>query len=101
MNRILPFTLVLLVTLLIVNAIPHKLHKRATTFGPCAKGSQLDVTFSPDPLTSGTIATFTIVGTLTPPASNGSQLVISLLDQQQQHIGEPLQADLCTDINNI
>jgi hypothetical protein len=45
------FVLILLATLSIVNAIPHQLYKRETTFAPCPTGSPniIKVSVEPDP----------------------------------------------------
>src|ERR1051325_8741112 len=60
---ILVFTL-LLISLLMVNAVPPQLHKRVTTFEPCSK-APLDVTkIIPDPLVSGKMGEFYVSGTL-------------------------------------
>ena len=66
MNRNFIFVFILLAALSLVNAMPHELRKRTTTFGPCSNLDKpvLDITISPDPIVAGASVTFTVSGTL-------------------------------------
>lgn len=93
------FVFILLITLSIVNAIPHQLYKRKTIFAPCPTGSPniIDVDVQPDPPpTTGTII-ITVSGTLkTGIISAGSQLVSEPIDENGNGIAPPLIDDLCS-----
>jgi len=89
MKQNLILVVILLATLLMVNAIPHHLIKRDTTFGPCnttdptadptaTPPPELTVTVSPDPPVPGQDCTFTITGSAAIAA--GDQLVVSAVD---------------------
>ncbi|CAG8657085.1 6836_t:CDS:1 [Ambispora gerdemannii] len=75
------FVFALLAMICIVNAIPHQLHKRTTTFGPCPvllPLVELSVTISPDPLVSGKTATFFVKGELTSPATKDFLIYVQI-----------------------
>nr|CAG8521111.1 1151_t:CDS:1 [Entrophospora candida]CAG8642904.1 2724_t:CDS:1 [Entrophospora candida] len=72
------FAFLLFATLsMVVNAIPHQLLKRASTFVECptkpgeATSPLLTVTLSPDPVVAGTFDSFTISGALSRPIGKG------------------------------
>src|SRR4051794_30716 len=75
------FVFVLLATLSMVNAIPTKLHKRATIFQPCPDTPVLDVTnVVPDPLVSGIEGNFYVYGKLPHAIPKGSILAALFYD---------------------
>src|SRR5205085_20555 len=93
------FVFILLVTLSIVNAIPHQLHNRATTFLPCNTGeSPLDVTISPVP--GRAVNNITIRGQLSQPVTTGSTISIAFLDANNQLLAKEFILDYCN-IRNI
>jgi hypothetical protein len=97
MNRNLSFIFVLLVILSIVNAIPHKLHKRVVNFGKCPQGGNLlAVAYAPDPLVPGGIANFTVSGEISPPAEANTIIGVVFLDPANNLLSTPIQIDLCT-----
>ncbi|RIA79957.1 hypothetical protein C1645_24848 [Glomus cerebriforme] len=89
---------ILLATLSIVNALPHQLNKRATTFIPCPGNIPfITTTLTPDPPTgAGANELITISGTLPNPVVAGSKLVIGTFDPTGTPIGAPLTLDFCT-----
>src|SRR3954454_276939 len=102
MIRNISFILVLFITLSIVNAIPHKLHKRVINFDPCVEGSFLDITISPDPPIPGGTAKLTVVGPLKPAAKAGSMLAVGFFAAGEDDlVAPPLRVDLCTEIDNF
>src|SRR5437588_6441904 len=69
MNQIFIFVFILLAALSLVNAMPHELRKRTTTFEKCTNSELadvplLDVKISPDPVFDGASMTFTVSVTL-------------------------------------
>ena len=97
-------TFIILVTLLVtfslVNAIPFRLHKRATTFAPCPSGSPtvLTISFQPDPPTPSTTELFTISGTAANEFDQGATFVLELVDTSGNIINPPIPVvqDLCS-----
>ena len=86
MKRDFIFVFILLATLSMVNAIPHQLHKRDTTFNQCLKSdaSLLTVSVSPDPPVPGQTATYTISERQSLPSTG-----------ELKFIGEPIVTELC------
>ena len=82
MKRDFIFVFVLLAILSMVNAIPHQLHKRDTTFIQCPKSdaSLLTVSVSPDPPVPGQTATYTISGKIAKAAPKVPHLLSDLLN---------------------
>src|ERR1700722_4465145 len=74
------FILILLVTLSIVNAIPHQLYKRTTTFGPCQGVPFINVTISPDPVIIGQDITFDVSGRLNEDVPTNPEMYIHFDD---------------------
>jgi hypothetical protein len=101
MKQSLIFVVILLVTLSMVNAIPHQLqqlHKRVTTFSACPSGSpnSLTVTLQPDPPVAGQPEIFTISGTIdTGTLDVGSSITIQALDDGGKPIGTVYRYRLC------
>jgi hypothetical protein len=92
------FVFILLATLSIVNAIPHQLHKRDTTFGACLTGSPnlIKVSVQPDPPPVTGVIIFTISGALkTGSISAGSKLVFNAIDVNGDPFAYPLTYDIC------
>ena len=79
MKQNLIFVFLLLATLLMVNAIPTQLNKRATVFRPCAK-TPLDVIVEPDPPVSGAKAKYYVSGTLKRTIHHNYVLAVLYLD---------------------
>src|SRR5947208_1901809 len=103
MKRDFTFVFILLATLSMVNAIPHQLHKRDTTFNQCLKSdaSLLTVSVSPDPPFPGQTATYTISGELAKAAPVDSAIFIGFFDRssgETKVIGEPIVTDLCSKV---
>lgn len=97
MNRNFIFVLVLLVTLSTVNAIPHQLYKRTTTFDECPKAPSgtvlLNVVLSPDPVVAGQTDTFTITAKFNKDVDANAQIVAAFADPD---VIEPIfQDDIC------
>nr|CAG8486981.1 14820_t:CDS:1 [Entrophospora candida] len=95
------FAFLLLATLsMVVNAIPHQLLKRTTTFSPCLPskpGEQppplLNVILSPDPIVAGKTDSVTISGTLSRPVIDGDFTVVALVGLASKvPIGDPVAA---------
>ncbi|CAB4438366.1 unnamed protein product [Rhizophagus irregularis] len=96
MKHNLILVVVLLATLSIINAIPHQLNKRATSFTTCPSGlspNTFNATLQPDPPTAGDCA-ITATGTFVIP--EGSKLLVQFFDSTANAVGEPLTADICT-----
>jgi hypothetical protein len=92
------FAIILLTTLSMVNAFPHQLDKRATTFVTCPSGSpnQINVSIQPDPPVSNSSLLITVSGTLTTGTIDpGSQFVFRVLDDSGAK-GDPYTMDICT-----
>ncbi|GBB99808.1 hypothetical protein RclHR1_03640004 [Rhizophagus clarus] len=92
------FAVILLVTLSVVNALPHQLLKRDTTFAPCPTGSPnvIEVVVQPDPPPVTGKIDLTITGTLKEGViSMGSQLIIGAIDDNGNPLSKPLVTDLC------
>jgi hypothetical protein len=96
MKQTLILVVILLATFSMVNAIPHQLNKRATTFTACPTGSTypLTVTLQPDPPVAGQECLFNIGGTF--PIDTGSQLVVQPLDSAGNTVDQPITTDICT-----
>jgi len=82
MKQNLILVVILLATLLMVNATPHQLRKRDTVFGPCpadptatAPPGDLTVTISPDPPVAGQDCVFTVGAAF--PVDTPDQLIIA------------------------
>jgi hypothetical protein len=91
------FAIILLTTLSMVNAFPHQLDKRATTFVTCPSGSpnQINVSIQPDPPVSNSSLLITVSGTLTTGTIDaGSQFVFRVLDDSGAK-GDPYTMDIC------
>ena len=92
--------LILLVTYSFVNAIPHRLDKRVTTFVPCASGAgsanPITVTLQPDPPPRGGSVIIIVSGTLnTGTIDTGSTINFQTFDTTGS--GGPIYSvDLCT-----
>ncbi len=92
-----------MVTLSAVNAIPHRLYKRAATvFQKCAKlpcSTFLAVAITPDPPVPGYLCTFDVAGTLGEPIPENSILAIAFLDltdvKNPEFIGPLFSEDIC------
>jgi len=103
MKQNLILVVILLATLLMVNAIPHHLRKRATTFGPCnttdptdptaTPPPELTVSISPDPPTQGADCTFTVAGSIAVAA--GDVLYVATVDSTGAFNLDP-SIDLCS-----
>ncbi|RGB24500.1 hypothetical protein C1646_676339 [Rhizophagus diaphanus] len=82
----------------IVNAIPHQLHKRTTSFSGCANVAPdtpvLSVTLSPDPVVQESTDTFTISGTLKQDITNAYSLYIAFVDDGGNIISNDI-VDIC------
>jgi hypothetical protein len=92
------FVLILLATLSIVNAIPHQLYERDTTFAPCYTGSPniIKVSVEPDPPPANGTMILTISGTLkTGIISTGSRLVLKAIDEAGKLVDDPLVRYTC------
>src|SRR5688500_11194931 len=101
MKRSLIFAIILLATLSMINAIPHQLHKRVTTFVPCPEGSLnvISVQLQPDPPVSDSTLTIMITGTLTSGnIAPGSLLNVGAVDNAGTLIGTAGTLDICTAI---
>ena len=101
MNRNLIFTIIviLLATLSMVNAIPHQLHKRATTFVPCTTGSpnKLAVSIQPDPPVPNGQLLVTVSGTLTTGTiAAGSKIIYQAFDNTGAPLSDQLSSDICS-----
>nr|CAG8633764.1 7122_t:CDS:1 [Entrophospora candida] len=91
------FAFLLLATLsMVVNAIPHQLLKRTTSFNKCPplpSGKQpplLTVVLSPDPVVTGQTDNFTISGTLSRPVADGDLTGAGFFDPVAKIVlGEP------------
>ncbi|CAB4381050.1 hypothetical protein RhiirA5_360058 [Rhizophagus irregularis] len=101
MSRSLVFALILLIMVSIVNAIPHQLHKRTTSFSGCANlppdTPVLSVTLSPDPVVQESTDTFTISGTLKQDITNGYSLYIAFVDDGGNIISSDI-VDICKEV---
>ncbi|RGB36460.1 hypothetical protein C1646_741745 [Rhizophagus diaphanus] len=66
MNRNFTIIFILLVTLSMINAVPHKLRKRETNFNSCLGKDvvPLTVKINPDPPVAKKLESFTVTGTL-------------------------------------
>jgi hypothetical protein len=102
------FTFALLAILCMVNAFPHRLYKRTTTFGECPINNStslllLTVAISPDPVIPQQNTTFTVNGTLTTPITSDLGLVIAFLDSGFGLIDTPfsVQIPLGTAVNVV
>jgi len=101
MRQNLILVVILLATLLMINAIPHHLRKRATTFGPCnitdpttgATPPELTVAISPDPPTQGADCTFTVTGPIAIAA--GDQMYVATVDSTGAFTMDP-SIDICS-----
>jgi hypothetical protein len=92
------FVFILLVTLSIVNAVPHRLHKRNLEFSDCPKGDPLEVDAKPDPTKPGEKNTYEISGKLTKEIPEDSILFIGFVDPKPERlIGDPLTVNFCDD----
>jgi len=111
MKQSIIFVFILLVTLSVVNAIPHNLYKRQnggggdgkTKFLPCPKGDPLTVEMSPNPAEPGKEGTYKISGELTETIPEGSILFIAFVDPSSKPaklIGNPFIQELC-DSDNV
>lgn len=101
MNRSLVFALILLITVSIVNAIPHQLHKRTTSFGACSNVPSdtpvLSVTLSPDPVVQEQTDTFGVSGTLKQDITDGYNLYIAFVDDNGNIISSDI-VDICKEV---
>jgi len=95
------FAFLLLATLsMVVNAIPHQLLKRTTTFGQCPPVSPvqpapplLNVVLSPDPVVAKQTDEFTISGTLSRPVEDGDLTIVAFFDPvAKAPVGDPTTA---------
>ncbi|RIB10847.1 hypothetical protein C2G38_2205041 [Gigaspora rosea] len=84
------FASILLALLLIVNAAPFQLNKRATTFDPCDFGDFIDVNIRTDPPESGKKESYDVSGNLTQGdiTKDISFLFIVYLGEEEQ-LGTP------------
>lgn len=98
MKHNLILVVVLLATLSIINAIPHQLNKRATSFTTCPSGlsqNTFNATLQPDPPTAGQECAISATGPFVIP--DGSKLLVQVFDSTAVNaVGEPLTADICT-----
>jgi hypothetical protein len=104
MKQTIIFAFLVLVTLSMVNAVPHglRLDKRETKFLECPKGAHLNVKVSPDPPVSGQNGIFDVSGKPNEAVPQGSEIVIVFVDtdsspENPDFIGEPFVAQLCDD----
>jgi len=98
-NFILVF--ILLVTLSTVNAIPHQLLRRVTTFQPCpdGQGAPLNVIVTPDPPKAGDTAAFDVSGTANEVINNDAVLAIGFVNLSSDPptlVGEPFTQQICS-----
>jgi hypothetical protein len=98
MEKKIIFTFALLAILCMINAFPHHLHKRTTSFEVCSpiNGTDiplLNVTISPDPVIPLQNTTFFINGTLTTPITSDLELHVAFLNQTSL-IAPPFTAQL-------
>nr|CAG8680487.1 2766_t:CDS:1 [Entrophospora candida] len=85
---------------MVVNAIPHQLLKRTTTFSQCPPLTPggvppplLNVILSPDPIVPGQSDSVTISGALSRPVIDGDIAAVALIDPAAKApIGEPTTA---------
>jgi len=102
MKQNLILVVIFLATLLMVNATPHQLHKRVTTFGACPPDSTdtgpapgvLTVSISPDPPVAGQDCIATIGATF--PVDTPDQLVIASIDATDAATPLIPPVDICT-----
>jgi len=100
-NFILVF--ILLVTLSTVNAIPHQLLRRVTTFQPCpdGQGAPLNVIVTPDPPKAGDTASFDVSGNANEDINDDAIMAIGFVDlssDQPKLVGEPFVQQICSGI---
>ncbi|CAJ0768083.1 16954_t:CDS:2 [Entrophospora sp. SA101] len=86
------FAFLLLATLsMVVNAIPHQLLKRTTTFNQCpptengGQPPQLTVVLSTDPAVPGQTDDFTISGTLSRPVNDNDNTIVQFFNTVSQN----------------
>src|SRR5207244_1300260 len=92
MNRNLIFAFILLATLFMVNAVPHQLFKRGTTFNPCPLTGvdPLTVSINPDPPVAGKPEKFKVGGTLAKGITAGKTvLAIGFTDVNKAPLIDP------------
>src|ERR1041385_7378270 len=93
------FSTILFATLSVVDAIPHDLHKRATTFSACPKGAPPPIAFNiaitPDPPVAGGFETFAISATPSVNVPSGSLIVAGFGDALGAE-GLPGHAEFCS-----
>jgi hypothetical protein len=96
MKQNLILVVILLASILMVNAIPHQFNKRATSFTTCSKEAPntITVTVQPDPPVPGQDCTFSVGGTFAIDA--GYKMLVVPVDSTTNSLGEPLLADICT-----
>src|SRR6266480_7107369 len=98
MNRNFIFVFILLATISIVYAIPHKLLKRETAFGICESESRVKYPpvpltvkkMSPDPVIPGKPDTFIVSGTLRGDMPKKTRLLVFFTDpnRNNQTVGD-------------
>ncbi|CAB4478777.1 hypothetical protein RhiirA5_431863 [Rhizophagus irregularis] len=92
------FVIVLLATLSLINAFPHQLQERDTTFVPCPSGSPnpIKVTVKPDPPPVTGSFVLNVSGTLkTGVISAGSKLVVKAIGDDGELLDDPIVYDMC------
>jgi hypothetical protein len=96
MKQNLILVVILLASILMVNAIPHQFNKRATSFITCPNKvypNTITVSIQPDPPVPGQVSTFAVGGTFAIDA--GSRLIVVPSDSDGNPM-DPLIADICT-----
>jgi len=99
MKRNFIFVLILFITLSLVKAIPHQLHKRTTSFDKCPDENSdvvtLSVTVSPDPIVPNENVDINVSGTLTHNIETYTEILISFYDKNDVPIGYSYPSTIC------
>ncbi|GBC03026.1 hypothetical protein RclHR1_04940006 [Rhizophagus clarus] len=97
MKHNLAFLVILLATISMINAVPHK---RATQFGPCTDYGVpppvSTVTINPDPPTAGASLSINVSGTAASPINQGVIISVAFLDANYNLLGTASIQDFCS-----